>query len=182
MATKQKQPNSAAKQAGIKIRRAKSSDAARIAELSGQLGYPATPAEIAQRLRTHQAGHRITPCWSRNRLSEKLIGWLHVSVSPAARGATACRSEWLGSGRRRTKPRNGRFSAARCGTVGAQPRVQKHVRALQCNPRTSSSVLLTPWLRTLQNTKSFSQAALSGSELSSTCSALPAIKPISSPL
>ena len=160
MATKQKQPNSAAKQAAIKIRRAKSSDAARIAELSGQLGYPATAAEIAQRLRTIKPAsqHAVLVAESPERESHRLAARQRFS---ATRGATACRSEWLGSGRRRTKPRNGRSSAARCGTVGAQSRVQKHVRALQCNPRTSSSVLFTPWLRTLQNTKSFSQVNLS---------------------
>lgn len=81
MATKKKQINSAAKQAGIKIRRAETSDAARIAELSGQLGYPATPAEIAQRLRTIKptSHHAVLVAESPER---KVIGWLHVSVSP----------------------------------------------------------------------------------------------------
>jgi GNAT superfamily N-acetyltransferase len=81
VATKKKQINSAAKQAGIKIRRAETSDAARIAELSGQLGYPATPAEIAQRLRTIKptSHHAVLVAESPER---KVIGWLHVSVSP----------------------------------------------------------------------------------------------------
>ena len=81
MATKKKQINSAAKQAGIKIRRAETSDAARIAELSGQLGYPATPAEIAQRLRNIKptSHHAVLVAESPER---KVIGWLHVSVSP----------------------------------------------------------------------------------------------------
>jgi GNAT superfamily N-acetyltransferase len=81
VATKKKQINSAAKQAGIKIRRAETSDAARIAELSGQLGYPATPAEIAQRLRTIKptSHHAVLVAESPER---KVIGWLHVSISP----------------------------------------------------------------------------------------------------
>lgn len=81
MATKQKQPNSAAKQAETKIRRAKARDAARLAELAGHLGYPATPAEIAQRLRTIKAAsqHAVLVAESPDR---KVIGWLHVSVSP----------------------------------------------------------------------------------------------------
>ena len=81
MATKHKQPNPAAKQAGIKIRRAKNGDAARIAELSGQLGYPAKPAEVAQRLRTIKPAshHAVLVAESPER---KVIGWLHVSVSP----------------------------------------------------------------------------------------------------
>jgi hypothetical protein len=174
VATKQRQSNPAVKQAGIKIRRAKSNDAARIAELSGQLGYPAKPSEIAQRLRRIKPAsrHAVLVAESPER---KVIGWLHVSLSPL----TARRGEWLGSGRRRTKPRDWRFSTARCGTVGAQSGVQKHVRAIQCDPRTCPPVLLTPWLRTLQNTKSFSQAALNLSIVSRLkCTA---IKLISSP-
>jgi GNAT superfamily N-acetyltransferase len=81
VATKKKQINSAAKQTRIKIRRAKSADAAPIAELSGQLGYPTTPAEIAQRLRHIKPAshHAVLVAESPER---KVIGWLHVSVSP----------------------------------------------------------------------------------------------------
>ena len=81
MATKKKQISSAAKQAGIKIRRAGTSDAAQIAELSGQLGYPATPAESAQRLRHIKPAshHAVLVAESPER---KVIGWLHVSLSP----------------------------------------------------------------------------------------------------
>jgi len=81
VATKQKQTKPAAKEAGIKIRRAKSSDAAPIAQLSGQLGYPATAAEIARRLRKIKAAshHAVLVAESADR---KVIGWLHVSVSP----------------------------------------------------------------------------------------------------
>jgi GNAT superfamily N-acetyltransferase len=80
VATKKKQINSAAKQARIKIRRAKSADAAPIAKLSGQLGYPATPAEIAQRLRNLKPAshHAVLVAESPER---NVIGWLHVSVS-----------------------------------------------------------------------------------------------------
>ena len=81
MATKQKQPRPTTNQAEIKIRRAKTSDAARLAELAGHLGYPATPAEIAQRLRTIKPAsqHAVLVAESPER---KVIGWLHVSVSP----------------------------------------------------------------------------------------------------
>jgi len=81
VATKPKHTNPAAKPAGIKIRRAKSSDAARIAELTGQLGYPATPAEIAQRLRQIKppSHHAVLVAESHDR---NVVGWLHVSVSP----------------------------------------------------------------------------------------------------
>jgi GNAT superfamily N-acetyltransferase len=81
VATKQQQTNPAAKQTAIKIRRAKSTDAARIAELSGQLGYPAKPAEIAQRLRKIKPAlqHAVLVAESPER---EVFGWLHVSVSP----------------------------------------------------------------------------------------------------
>jgi GNAT superfamily N-acetyltransferase len=77
----QNQTNPAPQPAAIKIRRAKSSDAAAIAELSGQLGYPAKPAQIAQRLRKiqPQPQHAVLVAESPER---KVIGWLHVSVAP----------------------------------------------------------------------------------------------------
>jgi GNAT superfamily N-acetyltransferase len=81
MATKQKQPNPVAWRPRFKIRRAKRSDAARIAELSGELGYPATAAAITQRLRKIKPSshHAVLVAESPER---KVIGWLHVSVSP----------------------------------------------------------------------------------------------------
>ena len=81
MATKQQKTNPAAKQTGIRIRRANTSDAARIAELSGQLGYPAKPAEITQRLLQIKppSHHAVLVAESPE---HKVTGWLHVSVSP----------------------------------------------------------------------------------------------------
>jgi GNAT superfamily N-acetyltransferase len=78
---KQKPRHSAAKQARIKIRRAKSTDAASIAELSGQLGYPAIPVEIARRLRKIKPSsqHAVLVAESPER---RVIGWLHVNVCP----------------------------------------------------------------------------------------------------
>jgi len=69
------------KQRAVKIRRAKRSDAARIAELTGQLGYPAKPEEIAQRLRQIQPSsqHAVLVAES---VEGRVIGWLHVSVEP----------------------------------------------------------------------------------------------------
>jgi N-acetylglutamate synthase-like GNAT family acetyltransferase len=64
--------------AEVKIRRAKNGDAARLAVLSGELGYPATTAEIKIRLR------RILPrkedlVLVAERTGE-VIGWMHMSV------------------------------------------------------------------------------------------------------
>jgi len=63
-----------------KIRRARLQDAARIAELSGQLGYPASRAEIAQRMKRMRpaAQHAIFVAET----GKKIMGWLHVSVTP----------------------------------------------------------------------------------------------------
>ena len=63
-----------------KIRRARLRDAARIAELSGQLGYPASRAEIVQRMKRMRpaAQHAIFVAET----EKKVMGWLHVSVTP----------------------------------------------------------------------------------------------------
>ncbi len=81
MARKQRSAGAKDKRDAVKIRRARKSDAERIAELCGQLGYPATEAQIAQRLR------RIKPAPQHAVLvaespEGKVIGWLHVSVEP----------------------------------------------------------------------------------------------------
>jgi len=65
----------------LKIRPAKSSDALRLAELSGQLGYPATEAEIRRRLRgIHPLSqHAVFVVES---ATKEVIGWIHVSCQP----------------------------------------------------------------------------------------------------
>lgn len=64
----------------LKIRRAKSSDAPRIAELAGQLGYPATAAQMRERLRRIPSSlHAVMVAETKN---EGVIGWLHVSRQP----------------------------------------------------------------------------------------------------
>jgi GNAT superfamily N-acetyltransferase len=65
----------------VKIRRAKGNDAAQIAVLTGQLGYPATTAQVRERMR------RIQPV-SQNAVfvaeaaNYGVVGWLHVSKEP----------------------------------------------------------------------------------------------------
>jgi GNAT superfamily N-acetyltransferase len=66
----------------IKIRKARRGDAERIAQLTGELGYPATAAQIAVRLRhlTPVSKHAVfvaeTP-----EAGTGVVGWVHVSVS-----------------------------------------------------------------------------------------------------
>ncbi len=64
----------------MKIRRAQRSDAARIAELSRQLGYPATASQIAQRLRGLRpaAQHAV---YVADVPGNGVTGWVHVSVA-----------------------------------------------------------------------------------------------------
>jgi GNAT superfamily N-acetyltransferase len=65
----------------VRIRAAREFDAPRIAELSGQLGYPASPEDILRRMRglAPAANHALlvaeTP-------AGEVVGWLHVSVNP----------------------------------------------------------------------------------------------------
>jgi len=64
----------------VRIRKARRSDAERIAQLSGELGYPATPAQIVTRLRQLKPASKhavfVAECSDIG-----LVGWLHVSVS-----------------------------------------------------------------------------------------------------
>jgi GNAT superfamily N-acetyltransferase len=65
----------------IRVRNAKPSDAKQIARLCGELGYPATAAQIAARLRrlTPAARHAVFVAESAD--CAGVVGWLHVSVS-----------------------------------------------------------------------------------------------------
>ena len=64
----------------VRIRRARLQDAERLAELSGQLGYPASRAEIVQRMKRMRpaAEHAIFVVET----GKNVTGWLHVSVTP----------------------------------------------------------------------------------------------------
>lgn len=62
----------------LKIRRAKSSDAPSLAELSGQLGYPATPVQLKQRLRAIQPTSQHAVFVAESPI-DGVVGWLHVS-------------------------------------------------------------------------------------------------------
>lgn len=67
-------------QSRIRIRKARETDAARIAELSGQLGYPATPREMRARL-TAVLRQKNGACY----VAEEdgvVVGWVHVSTTP----------------------------------------------------------------------------------------------------
>jgi ribosomal protein S18 acetylase RimI-like enzyme len=65
----------------VKIRRARQSDAARIAELSKQLGYPASTKETAERLR-QALRMRDGACFVAETKEDGVVGWIHVSVTP----------------------------------------------------------------------------------------------------
>ena len=69
---------SATRQSEVKIRRARKTDAVRLAVLAGELGYPTTTAEIRVRL------HRVLPKADHIVfVAEKegqAIGWLHLSL------------------------------------------------------------------------------------------------------
>lgn len=66
----------------IEIRRARLSDAASVAELSGQLGYPAREEEMAQRLAYLLRHPRFGAVLVAETRDGKIVGWLHVSVTP----------------------------------------------------------------------------------------------------
>src|SRR5437667_12604679 len=72
---------STGKEKKLKIRRAKSADAPRIAVLSGQLGYPATATEMRKRLAGIKPAlqHAVFVADSPE---NGVIGWTHVSKQP----------------------------------------------------------------------------------------------------
>jgi GNAT superfamily N-acetyltransferase len=65
----------------LRIRRAKITDAPRLAELSGQLGYPATAKQIRRRLRQIQPASQ-NAVFVAEAKEAGIIGWLHVSKEP----------------------------------------------------------------------------------------------------
>jgi GNAT superfamily N-acetyltransferase len=62
------------------VRRARLSDASRLAELSGQLGYPATAAEITKRLRKLKPAP-LNALFVAEAHDAGVVGWAHVSVT-----------------------------------------------------------------------------------------------------
>jgi GNAT superfamily N-acetyltransferase len=69
----------ASQRSELKIRRAKSSDAARLAALSGELGYPTTPSDMRIRLRRLQPARDNAVFVAE--IDGEVNGWLHTSVS-----------------------------------------------------------------------------------------------------
>src|SRR6266404_2533465 len=68
--------------AKMKIRKARRGDAERIARLSGELGYPASAAQVATRLRqlTPVSKHAVFVAESPD-AATGVVGWVHVSVA-----------------------------------------------------------------------------------------------------
>lgn len=64
----------------VTIRRGRTSDAARLAKLSGQLGYPATATQILERIHRLKTDTRNALLVAETR-DAGVIGWAHVSVN-----------------------------------------------------------------------------------------------------
>jgi len=62
----------------LRIRRARASDAPQLAALTGQLGYPATAAQIRKRLQGIKPASQ-NAVFVANSKKDGVIGWLHVS-------------------------------------------------------------------------------------------------------
>src|SRR5882724_5408953 len=62
----------------LRIRRGRASDAPQLAVLSGQLGYPATAAQMRERLRKIQPASQ-NAVFVADSAKDGVIGWLHVS-------------------------------------------------------------------------------------------------------
>ena len=66
--------------ASLKIRRAKSGDVPRIAELSGELGYPTTAKEMKRRFARIKppSVHAVFVA----EFQKNVVGWIHASITP----------------------------------------------------------------------------------------------------
>ena len=73
--------------ARVKIRKARRGDAEQIAQLCGELGYPATAVQITTRLRqlTPVSKHAVFVAESLD-AATSLTGWVHVSVAHLLEG------------------------------------------------------------------------------------------------
>jgi GNAT superfamily N-acetyltransferase len=69
-----------AKVPSVTIRRARATDAVRIAELSGQLGYPTRALEMAERLGEVMKDKRAA-CFVAEQKERGITGWIHVSIT-----------------------------------------------------------------------------------------------------
>lgn len=69
------------KQVKLKIRRARPGDAAKLAELSGQLGYPTDTAQMKKRLKSIKPASQ-NAVFVADLPGAGVIGWTHVSVEP----------------------------------------------------------------------------------------------------
>jgi GNAT superfamily N-acetyltransferase len=71
----------------VVIRLVRSADAPRIAELSGQLGYPATTKEIAARLRKLKTAEP-NALFVADSTGSGIVGWAHISVNHLVESGT----------------------------------------------------------------------------------------------
>jgi GNAT superfamily N-acetyltransferase len=71
----------------LMIRRARSSDAPRIAALSGELGYPATAKDISERMRKLKAA-APNALFVAESPDAGVVGWTHVSVTHLVESGT----------------------------------------------------------------------------------------------
>jgi len=67
--------------ATVRIRRARPTDAANLAALSGQLGYPTSPRQMVARLKDALRS-KTSACFVAENSGGSLLGWAHVSVTP----------------------------------------------------------------------------------------------------
>jgi hypothetical protein len=65
----------------VGVRRARSTDAARVAELAGQLGYPTTEKHMRARLKD-ALKDKDGACFVAESREGRLMGWIHVSTKP----------------------------------------------------------------------------------------------------
>jgi GNAT superfamily N-acetyltransferase len=66
----------------LQVRKARPSDAARLADLAGQLGYRTTTAQMTKRLNQVLRGKKGVCFVATTKKGKEIAGWVHVSTTP----------------------------------------------------------------------------------------------------
>ena len=124
----------------LRIRRVREGDAERVAELSGQLGYPAGVKEMKRRLRD-VLKDKDAACFVAEAAEGGVIGWIHVSVTPLLEVERRAEVNGLVVDERARSRGAGAIAAGGGGEVGERETVQGDVGAVERDSGTGARVL-----------------------------------------
>ena len=145
--------------ARLAVREARLNDAARLAELSGQLGYPSTHDQVESRLREIQATaeHAV---FVAELATGEVAGALGVFVMRTMEADPRAEIGGLVVDRAVPLARSWPTSYGASRRVGARKALRRGRPALECYPRPGTRFLRAPRLPRCKNAEGFSKDAL----------------------